>query len=351
MFSRSRSRRAASAVRFRKWPVAARVYFSLARDETFRAALVRTMIFAIPVPLIEIAVGFFHRPAPALESTRRGMDTRRHPTALDDAAYDGRDRLEAHSCACRRLARWRSSQNRPARAADWFLGTMPWAFLSVAVADIWQWTPFVAILCYAALQGLPEDIVEAARRRRLPFEHSAAHYTADACAYAAGNSSSSRRHRLQAFRPRLWTDLRWPGLRHDRGRLPSLANRARAIRHRPCLSPTIIFAILVSLVTLPLTWLHRYSEAHAGMMETRVRGRGGEANSRLIAARLLSSPSSCCRSRFSFSVSFKSPDQALSGHFLPRDDPRSTIGGILFRSSRSSATCSTRSPLLSSARS
>ena len=27
---------------------------------------------------------------------------------------------------------------------------------------------------------------------------------------------------------------------------------------------TIIFAILVSLVTLPLTWLHRYSEAHAG---------------------------------------------------------------------------------------
>jgi multiple sugar transport system permease protein len=26
---------------------------------------------------------------------------------------------------------------------------------------------------------------------------------------------------------------------------------------------TIIFAILVSLVTLPLTWLHRYSEAHA----------------------------------------------------------------------------------------
>lgn len=40
---------------FQKWPVAAN-YLALARDETFRAALVRTMIFAIPVPLIEMTL-------------------------------------------------------------------------------------------------------------------------------------------------------------------------------------------------------------------------------------------------------------------------------------------------------
>jgi multiple sugar transport system permease protein len=43
-----------------------------------------------------------------------------------------------------------------------FLGTQPLATLSIMVADVWQWTPFVAILTYAALRQVPHDIVEAA---------------------------------------------------------------------------------------------------------------------------------------------------------------------------------------------
>jgi multiple sugar transport system permease protein len=43
-----------------------------------------------------------------------------------------------------------------------FLGTQPWAMLSIMVADAWQWTPFVAILAYAALRQVPDDIIEAA---------------------------------------------------------------------------------------------------------------------------------------------------------------------------------------------
>jgi multiple sugar transport system permease protein len=39
----------------------------------------------------------------------------------------------------------------------------PWATLSIALADIWQWTPFVVLLAYAALQTLPSDVEEAAR--------------------------------------------------------------------------------------------------------------------------------------------------------------------------------------------
>ncbi|MBW4707184.1 sugar ABC transporter permease [Roseobacter sp. YSTF-M11] len=38
-----------------------------------------------------------------------------------------------------------------------------WAFASVVIADIWQWTPFIFILSLAALQSLPQSAMEAAR--------------------------------------------------------------------------------------------------------------------------------------------------------------------------------------------
>lgn len=37
------------------------------------------------------------------------------------------------------------------------------ALLSVILADIWQWTPFIFILSLAALQSLPSSVIEAAR--------------------------------------------------------------------------------------------------------------------------------------------------------------------------------------------
>lgn len=43
-----------------------------------------------------------------------------------------------------------------------FLGTPALAWISIAVADFWQWTPFVVILCFAALSTLPEGVEEAA---------------------------------------------------------------------------------------------------------------------------------------------------------------------------------------------
>lgn len=44
-----------------------------------------------------------------------------------------------------------------------FLGASAWAFPLVALADVWQWTPFVALMTYAALQVLPEEVLDAAR--------------------------------------------------------------------------------------------------------------------------------------------------------------------------------------------
>ena len=44
-----------------------------------------------------------------------------------------------------------------------WLSSPDWALVSVIVADVWQWTPFVFILSLAALQSLPRSALEAAR--------------------------------------------------------------------------------------------------------------------------------------------------------------------------------------------
>ncbi|WP_299875539.1 carbohydrate ABC transporter permease [uncultured Sulfitobacter sp.] len=38
-----------------------------------------------------------------------------------------------------------------------------WAFASIIIADVWQWTPFIFILSLAALQSLPSSAIEASK--------------------------------------------------------------------------------------------------------------------------------------------------------------------------------------------
>src|SRR5262249_62404492 len=38
-----------------------------------------------------------------------------------------------------------------------------WALVSVILVDIWQWTPFCFLVFLAALQGIPDELVESAR--------------------------------------------------------------------------------------------------------------------------------------------------------------------------------------------
>lgn len=47
--------------------------------------------------------------------------------------------------------------------ATGLLGSQATALLAILVADVWQWTPFFAIVLYAALLGVAPEIVEAAR--------------------------------------------------------------------------------------------------------------------------------------------------------------------------------------------
>ncbi len=44
-----------------------------------------------------------------------------------------------------------------------WLSDSNWALVSIIIADIWQWTPFIFILALAALQSLPRSAMEAAR--------------------------------------------------------------------------------------------------------------------------------------------------------------------------------------------
>jgi multiple sugar transport system permease protein len=45
---------------------------------------------------------------------------------------------------------------------DWF-GSAFWAFVSVMIAEVWQFTPLVAIILFAGLQAIPEESIDAAR--------------------------------------------------------------------------------------------------------------------------------------------------------------------------------------------
>lgn len=44
-----------------------------------------------------------------------------------------------------------------------FLGANGLAWLSIAIADLWQWVPFIVILCFAALMTISHDMIEAAK--------------------------------------------------------------------------------------------------------------------------------------------------------------------------------------------
>src|SRR5205823_5978520 len=42
-----------------------------------------------------------------------------------------------------------------------FLSDPFWAFVAVAMVDVWQWTPFAFLVLLAGLQSLPDEIYEA----------------------------------------------------------------------------------------------------------------------------------------------------------------------------------------------
>jgi multiple sugar transport system permease protein len=58
---------------------------------------------------------------------------------------------------------WLASVVGVALPPQGLLGSASTSLLSIAIADTWQWTPFFAIVLYAGLLAIPEEILDAAR--------------------------------------------------------------------------------------------------------------------------------------------------------------------------------------------
>lgn len=137
-------------------------WLTIGGDEIFAPSLLRAALFSLGVALLELWLGTWL--ALLLASLKRGGRLVRSimllplmtPPVLVGVAWKlllapGGGLING------KLLEW-GLVDRPVS----FLGTQPWAMLSLMVADVWQWTPFVAILAYAALRQVPDDIIEAA---------------------------------------------------------------------------------------------------------------------------------------------------------------------------------------------
>ncbi|MEM9393171.1 MAG: sugar ABC transporter permease [Pseudomonadota bacterium] len=134
-------------------------YITLFYDPAFRESLSVTLTFAFAVVTAELIIGVGL--ALLLDRNIRGMSILRTlfilPMMIAPVVVGLMWRYMYHPTVGT-FNRWLKSWGF--EGVDW-LGQH--ALLSVIVADIWQWTPFIFILSLAALQSLPRSALEAAR--------------------------------------------------------------------------------------------------------------------------------------------------------------------------------------------
>ena len=134
-------------------------YVSLWNDPNFRESVFVTLKFAVSVVSVEMLIGVGL--ALLLDRNLRGMSLLRTlfilPMMIAPVVvgliwrYMYHPTLGVFNKALKGVG---------LESVDW-LGQH--ALLSVIIADIWQWTPFIFILSLAALQSLPRSALEAAR--------------------------------------------------------------------------------------------------------------------------------------------------------------------------------------------
>ena len=133
----------------------------LVTEPEFGLTLLRTMLFALPVSLIQLSLGLAI--ALLLQALRQGQFVRSlillplmTPPLLVGVAWK---LLLAPAGGLLSGILLRSGWlSEPVS----LLGSNIWAMPAVMLADSWQWLPFVVLLCFAALQTLPSDVYEAA---------------------------------------------------------------------------------------------------------------------------------------------------------------------------------------------
>lgn len=130
-------------------------------DPRFINSVGRTLIIVIAAVVIEFVLGFVL--AFVLNSKLRGMDTIRKLSIAPVTVMPVVSALI-----------WFYMFNQRYGIVNWSLGLVgiapqPWltnttlATLSIIIADVWQWTPFIMLVILAGLNALPEYVYEAAQ--------------------------------------------------------------------------------------------------------------------------------------------------------------------------------------------
>lgn len=133
----------------------------LLADEVLRDAIVNTVIFVVLSVTIEMVLGFFS--ALFIACMPRGRDLARTimilPVLLPAVAIG---------------SMWKLMYNYDFGLFNQIMGVVGldpvnwigdtrWALLAVVVVDVWHWTPFVFLILFAAIEALPQDVLEAGR--------------------------------------------------------------------------------------------------------------------------------------------------------------------------------------------
>lgn len=141
--------------------VGLRNYTNLLADEAFHESLWVTLKFAFIVVVLEMLVGVGL--ALLLDRNIRGMSVLRTifilPMMIAPIVVGLMWRYMYHPTVgiFNKFLKDIGLESIP------WLSDSTWALVSVIIADVWQWTPFIFILSLAALQSLPKTTLEAAR--------------------------------------------------------------------------------------------------------------------------------------------------------------------------------------------
>ena len=142
-------------------PIGLQNYASLLHDGNFLSALSRTLAFMVVATAIELALGLaiallLNRQFPLRRTVRTIVLA---PMVITPAAVG---------------MIWYIMFHASIGPLNWFLslldvGPVGWltnptvAPLSIVITDVWHWTPFMFLLCLAALQTVPNELTEAAQ--------------------------------------------------------------------------------------------------------------------------------------------------------------------------------------------
>jgi multiple sugar transport system permease protein len=132
-------------------------------DSTFMGGLVRTTGFAVGTALFQVALGLVI--ALLMQQLTRGQNVMRTLILLPlltppvMAAVVWKLVLAPNGGLLNSVLLQLGWINAPFS----LLGSPEWAIFMVALADSWQWTPFVALIIYAGLLALPQSVYEAAQ--------------------------------------------------------------------------------------------------------------------------------------------------------------------------------------------